>query len=74
MARDSLKWQHLDMDGKKIENGGIYSFKDVTGRIAWSPKYGYMIEVFVEGSTQYSTIPFDYRGNRVCVYKVRRVE
>jgi hypothetical protein len=72
------KWQHLDLDGKKIEHGALYrqvmqGSKDTVGTVTWSAKNGYVIEVIVAGKRQYLIVPYEYRGNRVVVYRVRRV-
>jgi hypothetical protein len=76
VARDTLKWQHLDMDGKKIENGKryilAYPWTDGEATVWWNQAHGYICRR--DGDNAQFTLPFDYRGNRVCVYKVRRVE
>jgi hypothetical protein len=64
------QWQHLDLDGKEMQSGGRYTYFAAAGVVSWGTKNGFVFKKD-EGGRVFP-LPFDYRGNQVVVYKVRR--
>ena len=81
----TLIWQHLDADGKEIEEGAVYVWRSidwnitVEGEVRWAEKYGYLIEYTTQKgiyvSKNRTILPYEQKRGRVFVYSgLRRKE